>query len=226
MATKAQDTFTEGSDTDLIDHTPDTGTGYTTDLGGFEEDMLVEAATDQLAAHSLIVVGGGAREDTDIGDDDMDVSFTLASFGVNTRGSIVSGRIPSGTFDGDNAYTVVFDADSGNEFYGLQKRVAGTNTDLGNASVIPLANDVVKLEIRAGTKKIFIGGVEKFSSTDDSLTGNNFAGYVVVVRNEAIVDLDDFLSESVAAGGDDTDPYWIASGEQQPRFDPPEIIGY
>ncbi len=33
--------------------------------------------------------------------------------------------------------------------------------------------------------------------------------------------------EILAAGAaNDTDPYWIASGEQQPRFDPPEIIGY
>jgi len=25
---------------------------------------------------------------------------------------------------------------------------------------------------------------------------------------------------------DDLDPYWIASGQQQPLFEPPEVVGY
>ncbi len=28
------------------------------------------------------------------------------------------------------------------------------------------------------------------------------------------------------AAADDVDPYWIAEGQQQPRFDPPEVVGY
>ncbi len=32
--------------------------------------------------------------------------------------------------------------------------------------------------------------------------------------------------EFVSVATEDQDPYWIASGEQQPRFEPPEVVGY
>ena len=100
MAIKAQDTFTEGFDTNLTDHIPDTGTGWTTDLAA-EADMQVIAADDELAVGIGLADSRGAREDTDIGDDDMDVSLTcrtnLSDFQPLSSG--VAARIPSGTFD-------------------------------------------------------------------------------------------------------------------------------
>ena len=56
------------------------------------------AATDILVLNEAASMsdGMGGREDTDIGDDDMDVTITLKSFVAGSRGFVVSGRIPSG----------------------------------------------------------------------------------------------------------------------------------
>ena len=201
MAIKAQDTFTEASDTNLTDHTPDTGTGWTTDISD-ETELRIIAADDELALSSAMIVGEGAREDTDIGDDDMDVSSTLRTTlsGTDNRLTIVSGRIPSGTFDALNAYIV--DAKTqGTDSYRLQKKVAGSVTVLGAYGVIPTSGDIVKLEIRTAAKKVFLNGTERISSVDDSLIGNQFAG--LVNRGAPTIDwrLDDFLSEDVGVAG-------------------------
>ncbi len=201
MPTKAQDTFTEASDTNLTDHTPDTGTGWTTDVSD-EAELKIIAADDELELDEAMGGGEGAREDTDIGDDDMDVSATLRTTlsGTDNRVIMVSGRIPSGTFDGQNAY-LVDGKTSGADVYRLNKRVAGSVTALGTYGTIPTSGEVIKLEIRTAAKKVYIDATERISSTDDSLTGNNFAGFVTRGSPDITSHwrLDDFLSEDVAA---------------------------
>lgn len=204
MATVAQDTFTESHNKKLSQHTPDVGTGWTTDLTS-EWNMTVIAASDHVDCASAVDAGFGAREDTDVGDDDMDVSLTISadvpSFGVQCG---AAGRIPSGAFDGDNAYAIEISSSQ----YELFKRVGGTPTSLGSWGTAPAVGDTQKLEIRAATKKVFVNGTERISSTDDSLTGNSYAGILTPSGNPVDnVTYDDFLSESVAAAAVSDPPF-------------------
>lgn len=76
MATKAQDTFTEGANTNLNVHTPDTGTSWSETTNG---NHIVRSGSDTVRREAN---GGSvdiARENTDIGDADMDVSVDLAN---------------------------------------------------------------------------------------------------------------------------------------------------
>lgn len=195
MATVAQDTFTEAADTALSAHAPDIGTGWTTVTPMFVA-FTVLAATDRLEASEKDA--GGARENTSVGSDNMDVSFTLVTPPAGVKGGLAAGRIPSGVFDAKNGYYIV--ADKVNNKWELHKLVADVTTLLGTYVATPAAGDTMKLQIRTAAKKVLIASVERISSTDDSLTGNFFAGLLTgrVGADDKWV-LDDFLSESVAA---------------------------
>ena len=103
MAVISQDSFTAGSDENLENHTPNIGTGWTTNLTEGQTDMLVLEASDVIQ-FSAVPGEEGAREDTDVGDDDMDVSCTIVT--TDNRMFIHCGRIPSGSFDAQNMYFV------------------------------------------------------------------------------------------------------------------------
>lgn len=198
MTTKASDTFTGGGTTNLTDHTPDTGTGWTERTAGHME----------VSGGTVVITGNNrqlqvSREDTDIGDDDMDVSLTLKAAPIISEDNTdfgPAGRIPSGAFNGRHHYRGVAKVISDTSLlFELIKRIDTTETSLGTHADDPAVNDVLKLEIRTGAKKLFVNGVEKISSTDDSLTGNNFAG--IAARADFPYKGDDFLSEDVAVGG-------------------------
>ena len=70
------------------------------------------------------------------------------------------------------------------------------------AAVVPLSSEDFRIGLEAGTTDT--GGREIFMAD----------GWAML------------LHVPDAAVTEDTDPYWIAAGQQQPRFDPPEIIGY
>lgn len=197
MATKASDTFTEASDTDLKDHTPDTGTGWDTD-GDTQPE--VEGSSDQLQHHNNSTPDCG-REETDIGDDDMDVTMDCyLGDDQDNRRCGVTGRVASTEAGEDNAYWGYLQGDdAGGMNAVLDKVVSSSTTNLSSSSVMfdPLTDTVeVKLEIRTAAKKVYLDSMEELSSSDDSLTGNNFAG-VIISRQDPRGD--NFLSESVGA---------------------------
>ena len=181
--TVASDTFTEATHTFLENHTPDIGTGWTVKT---TSEFCIDATLDRLRLGESQPCSGvsgdlfppnGAREDTEFGDDDMDVTVdVIIQLLEESHFGGPAGRIPSGTFDAMNMYYVIYH--DGNARWELHKIVAGTDTLLGSRAETLAMNDVrtVKLEIRTATKKVYIGGVERISSTDDSLVGNSFAG--------------------------------------------------
>lgn len=61
----------------------------------------------------------------------------------------------------------------------LQKRVTGTFTSLGTWVDTPAANDtrVSQFQVRDATKKLFVGGVEQISTTDNAVTGAGRIGF-------------------------------------------------
>lgn len=196
MATTAQDNFTEASDTNIESHTPSpTGTSWTPATTG---DTKVIGSTDSVQPRS------GAnecfvREGTDIGDDDMDVSADVV---LNTTNSGhragIAGRYASGSHNNQyQAYAQGSAATTYDIF--LFKNIAGVRTQLGTyALTVASTAEVVtlKLSILTATKKVFTNGTERISSSDDNLTGNNYAG--LYGRNSS-PRIDNFLSESVSA---------------------------
>lgn len=60
----------------------------------------------------------------------------------------------------------------------LYKRVAGTFTLLGSYAFTPVTNTdyAIKLEIRDATKKVYLDGVERISSTDNAITAAGRVG--------------------------------------------------
>jgi len=199
MATIAQDTFTDTDETDLESHTPDTGTAWVDESVwqiGFDGVLsnTLTAAHDDLRA---------ARETTTIGDDDMDVSLDLADAWAALDAAMEIG--PAGRFvdttasnNKQNHYRAVAISDGTDIGFELFKRVSNTDTSLGTSTTDPVNGDTIQLKIITATKKLLVNTTEKISSTDDSLTGNNFAG---IMQNKAAEahPVDNYLSESVAA---------------------------
>jgi len=193
---KANDTFTEASTTSLEDHTPSPlGTSWSESSAGPDKWKV----TDKESNHTN-EAGGSAnvvRENTDIGGDVMDVTLVVTATkcdgGAGTGYAGPAGRIPSGTVDGDNFYAARLYSDGSNCDVELVKNVGGSETQLGtyDANFGTSTDVTLKLEIRTATKKVFVDGIERISSSDDSLTGNNFAGMAAF---KDLWRMDDFVS--------------------------------
>jgi hypothetical protein len=88
----------------------------------------------------------------------------------------------------------------------LTRFVTGTATDLGTNFTQTLTADTdytVKLEIRDATKKVFIDGVERISSTDNTITAAGLAGMRMVsgaVGDAAGMHIDSFTASDVPSG--------------------------
>ena len=191
-ATIGQDTFTEASNTNLENHTPDTGTSWSVDATA---EFLVLGASDDLQENAAR--DNFARETTDIGDDDMDVSTdTTINSTSNARRAGVIGRIPTGESGVANGYHAYRRGEASGTSYRLDKIVTSVTTNLGSYSdaAANTVSQTIKLEIRTAAKKIYVDATERISSTDDVLTGNNFAG---IVMEEKVPRMDNWLSESV-----------------------------
>lgn len=195
-ATVASDSFTEAVDVFIELHVPSpTGTSWTPD------ELLnttVVGATDNVQPEdsASIVI---AREGTDVGDDDMDVSVDIT---MNTNNSAHRAGCAARIAGADliNYYQVYAVGNSGTvRTINLEKTVAGAVSSLGTYDLTTVANTDVttlKLEIRTAAKKVYTNGTERISTADDSLTGNNFGG--LYGRNTS-PRIDNYLCESVGA---------------------------
>ena len=232
MTVVIDDKFTEGSDANLVDHTPtDTGTGWTeiertgARFGKIFAPGTVSANSTENDDRCLYTAQGTYTTA------DYDVELLLGEFGTITsvQPFIIMGRLT----DSSNYYAaIVYEALAGNDLF-IGKKVAGTWTDLASADTDIAVTEVLKLELRTVAKKVYLDDVEKLSTADNALTSVGEAGLGlgnVRVSTDDIGNLwdnDNFLvTELVAAAADDEDPYWIATGQQQPVFEVPEVVGY
>ena len=149
-----------------------------------------------------------------VGDDDMDITCdTRLHSTESTRRMAVAGRLPGGTSGSSNYYRSMRTAGSGQSTYDLVKRVSSVETNLGsyvdgNAAS---TSQVMKLEIRAAAKKVFVEGTERISSTDENLVGNQ---YVAIATSRELARMDNFLVEDVPPAADPND-----FSRRQPRED-------
>lgn len=194
-ATIANDTFTDTGSTLLSSHTPTpTGTSWDTDGAS---GLRIDAGGTFLTSNTDTLLF--ARETTTVGDDDMTVSADARVPTNNGREAGVTGRIPDTVSGSANCYSAVIEEDSSDTVdLKLRKRVASVETELGSydANVAVNTYHAVKLEITTASKKAYLAGTERISSSDDVLTGNNYCG---VTHQNSSSQVDNYLCESVTA---------------------------
>jgi len=205
MATIISDLFTEAGDTALDAHTPDIGTGWTLQAAS---TLQVEGGAG--VCETIHTSVRHASEDTDVGADIMDITADVRCDSTNTDRIIgVVGRIPSGERGNSNGYWAYRIPSASGTTYHLDKVIAGSPTDLG--TYVDTGNafttQTIKLEIRTAAKKVYVDGVERISSDDDNLTGNNFTGIVMRHVNPR---MDNFLVEDVSSAATTTKLTWVS----------------
>lgn len=171
------DTFTDTGNTLCTSHTPETGAGW--------------VSVENNASGLCRINPGGTRAASDdccggdsagLGHYKMNITPTTAEYDVvctvtppvvDDRTLYMTGRVT----DLSNMYAVGIDTGTtaGNNFR-LLKDVADTVTELAGTEDNVVAGDVVKLEIRNATKKVYINSVEKLSSADNALTSAGTGG--------------------------------------------------
>ncbi len=206
--TVVYDSFTETSNTDITSHTPDTGTSWTEVYDSYTtSEAYILATTDVLkGAASVASVGQAFTAQPSATGTDQDVTFTIKNKPT------VTGTRPTGAFarytDNNNFYHVqILQNESSTNSVSLIKMVSGTATTLQSSDETIAVNDVVKLEIRDATKKVYINDIEILSDTDNSITSGTGWGLYIGNFNgagggtfhmRAEWELDDFTAEEPA----------------------------
>jgi hypothetical protein len=213
--TVGQDTFTEGSNTALPLHTPDTGTSWTEahDPGG---------ATITVSTGGYVAASGGANTNHNIHTITPNPAFSSADYDVSiTVTQLLTGNTDKDPFlligryaDSSNYYAFGVDGDT-SKTYALFEKVGGTVTVHATAAITMAANDVLKFSLRGDTLKVYQNGGQLACAVDASLSaagsaglgwgnasgatwGSNLADVNVGWRLDSFL-LDDFTGE----GGDD-----------------------
>lgn len=175
MATFVSCNFTDSAGTDLNAHTPEgTGDTWTRNTVVSSNPAVVTAAgraraniAGGAAADAIYYASGTpATNEYDVECDIVQRTSIAVAVGVYGRLSTTQ-----------NTGYCAFHNGSGNTWT-LGRFANGTFTSLGTFAQT-LTNDQayhLKLEIRTATKKVYIDGVERISSTDDTLTTTGLAG--------------------------------------------------
>jgi hypothetical protein len=191
----ATENFTDTAGTNLTAH----GGGVWSKHGSFTGDLVITDANrcrQNTSATSLYYHSASPATA------EYDVQATVRSVAANDANTGVAARINTGA---NTCYFARHAGPSTNQWQ-LFKTENGTTTPLGtfNQTLTNGVDYVLKLEIRNATKKVFIDGVERISSTDNAITAAGKAGLraggTVVATDSSGFHLDDW-SASDAGGG-------------------------
>lgn len=196
-ATLVDDTFTEGSNTNLQSHTPDTGSGYT----------FLSGATQQIKA-SLDALGSDPtrslyKNDTAIGSADYDAYITIKHGGSAYIPTMVCVRINGASND---RYCGGLVDNGGNPASGIIKVVSGVETSLGVGDTFgPAIDDIYRLNVTGSSLTLYRNGVSKVTATDSAVTAIGNAGMDFKGSNSGTdsidIQIDNFQVVGTAAGG-------------------------
>lgn len=188
------DTFTDTSGLALESHTGEVGATWT-EHGSYTAGALVISSAgrcrNNVAGNSLYYASGApAGVEYDVSADFYPVTVATPSIGI-------CGRVDTGA---DTFYIVEIETTR----YRQAKWVASVNTLLGAWTNTPVAgvSEAAKLEIRDATKKTFVNGVERISSTDNAITAAGKAGIRtrnVLQSDSAGMHVDNFQLNDLAA---------------------------
>ena len=174
------DAMTEGADTILTSHTPDTGTAWVESVNTTTaSNAYVFAATDtagiDASENSKAVIMTVTPAPSGVNYDvELDVAALYSGAGTDDPMFVIGRYV-----DSSNFYAIQIKKNAINPNIELYKYVAGTATSLGTYNVNLTATDTLKLEIRDATKKVYINDVEQISSVDNALTAAGTAGWGV-----------------------------------------------
>lgn len=179
------DVFTEAADTTLASHTGATGATWTKHGSYSGNDILVVGATDRargsnIGQHLYYASGTPATAEYDV-----TVDMVPVAAGDTADKGGPAGRINTAA---NTFYYCQFTAGGSFGITEIAKKVAGVNTSLGSSFsdlTYGGATRTVKLAIRDATKKMYIGGVEQLSSTDNAITAAGKAGLYLVQSSSA-----------------------------------------
>lgn len=177
MAIIVSDQFTEASDTLLTAHVPNTtGTGWVEVAINGTSHLQVKGSTDELGVDAAGTNQGQfckSQPAPAVVDYDVELKINAVDTTSNSRPWRIHGR----QTDGDNGFYIEFATLAhANNDTSLFKIVAGTRTSLASVDT-GLANaDVIKLELRDATKKVYKNAVEILSTTDNTFAGPGDAG--------------------------------------------------
>ncbi len=214
-ATVVSDTFTDTDNTDLQDHTPETGGAWAKmgffPLGGSAvADALINS--NHLRSDNTTSSSVAYRNAANPGANEYDVITDMRLGGSPTSSSIFSllGRMtPTGTAQSAVDYYVgVYKHQGFLDTFKLMKNVSGTLTELDALDVATLTKDTtyeIKLEIRNAAKKFYLGITEKLTTADNAITQDGRAG-LGAPKDEVAAEslkswLDDYHVEDTAAAG-------------------------
>lgn len=176
MAVIFNDTFTTGTTSELTGHTPDTGTSWTR-LEQVNTTSVIDcnATVDQARPNSggtdarVIYLAVPAPSIAT-----YDVQLTCATYSTTAsnaqflvaRCTDASNYYSAGTYPAANSPNVK-----------IFKTVAGVVTELASGTTTLADGDVLKLQIRTNSQKLFVNGVEVLAATDTALTSAGSAGF-------------------------------------------------
>lgn len=162
------DSFTDTDAVDLVSHTGETGATWTKHSNSPSGGGSI--TTNELRGNTYnnsCFYASGAPAGAEY---DVVAPFHCITTGSDYGGGVL-GRVDTAT---DTRYNAKH---FGGTWY-LSKNVGGTETTLGTyaQALVSGTTYVLKLEIRNATKKLFVDGVERVSSTDNSITAAGKAG--------------------------------------------------
>ena len=170
------DTFTEGSDTTLASHTPDTGTGWTKECASGSIVLDVIASSDTVKADQDGFASNVCyTAQPDPTDAEYDVQATFSVIATDTDSP--SGFCARLTDESSNYNAMMYMA-SVNPDALISKRISGVPAERGTADVGDGAGTVFKCEVRDAAKKWLAGATERISTTDNVITATGRAGLV------------------------------------------------
>lgn len=196
----SSDTFTGTDATVLSSHTGETGAAWAAHPSSANNAVLTNASKLRGDGAGLALYYASGSPAT--AEYDVDVGFT-AVVGATGLYYGVAGRID---VSADTYYVAYYD--KGAVAWALAKFVAGAGANLGSASAILTHGQTyaLKLQIRDGTKKVFVNAVEVISSADNAITAAGKAGVYVSGQstNSTGYHLDNFSANDTSVPATDT----------------------
>lgn len=174
MTTFISDTFTEGSNTSLSNHTPEVGGAWVKRSGS--ADLEVKTADNTLVPTGSVVLYTNAAIPPGV---EYNVEASWEAGSGSNREIGLAGRFQ----DTSNQYQAFYT----NDRYQLFKFVLGSSTKLEELIESPPSFPAaIKFEIKDATKKYLVDAAEKLSSADNSLTLAGLAGIRMKNSNSKI----------------------------------------
>lgn len=169
MAEFVKDTFTDIDGTVLSSHTGEIGTPWTKHISYANTSAITGNRLRCNGAENSTYYAAGLPATAE-----YDVTGTLHKASVAAADQAgIWGRLAT---NADTGYRAIYYNESA---YYLQQVVASSIVNLASYSAAMASGDIIKLQIRDAAKKVFINGIERISSTDNTITAAGRVGTLV-----------------------------------------------